>query len=76
MAEKVKRVAPLSPEAERVLAVMKEANRPLTLAEVKEVFPEANPSHFLALKNRNLVEASKVEVEVVSVKEVSLYSLK
>jgi hypothetical protein len=58
---------PLSAKAKEVFAVLKEAGRPMTMAEVKELVPDANPSHLTALRNRGAVSADKVEKEVTRV---------
>lgn len=72
-----KKMAPLSEQAVAVFNAMKEANRALTLEEVKSMGIEANPAHFTALKNRGLISAEKVEkiVVVESKREVNVYSI-
>ena len=57
----------LSPVAKEVLEVLKSAGKSMTLAEIKEVMPNANSAHLTALKNRGLVGAEQVEKEVVTV---------
>lgn len=71
-----KRTAPLSETATEVLRVLTEATEPMTLADVKEVVPTANPAHLTALANRGLVNAEKVEKVVVveSKRKVNQYS--
>ena len=62
-----KRVAELSAVAKEILEVLKGSDKPMTLAEVKEVVPTANSAHLTALGNRGLVGSEKVEKEVVTV---------
>lgn len=72
-----KKVTALSEGAIAVFDAMKEAGRPLTMAEVKELGINANPAHFTALKNRGLISAEKVEKTVVveSKRSVNVYDL-
>jgi hypothetical protein len=72
------KVAELSPIALEVLEVIKASDRPLTLAEIKESVPLAQPAHLNALRSpdRNLVVAEEVEVIVQSKRKVLAYSLK
>lgn len=58
---------PLSPTATEVLEVLTKSDAPLTLEEVKEFVPNANPSHLTALRNRGLVSSEKVTKEVPTV---------
>jgi len=72
------KIAELSPVALQVLEVIKTAEKPLTLAEIKEVVPSAQPAHLNALRSpeRNLVSAEEVEVIITSKRKVLAYSLK
>ena len=67
----------LSEGAKRALEVLQENEGSMTLAEIKESFPEVNSSHLTALRNRGLVEGTKTEKEVVSVttRKVLVYSV-
>lgn len=57
--------APLSPKSLAVLEVLKTAQKSLTLAELKTLVPEVNPSNLTALVNRENVTAEQVEVTVM-----------
>ena len=72
-----KQVAPLSPEAKAIYDLMVQEQRALTLAEVVKLGVPANSAHFTALKNRGMINAEKIEKEVVSVskRKVNVYSL-
>jgi hypothetical protein len=63
--ETVKKVAPLSDTANEILDVLKANDKPLTLAQIKEFVPSANPAHLTALRTRELVVGETVEVDVV-----------
>jgi len=63
--ETVKKVAPLSETSNEILEVLKASETPMTLAQIKELVPNANPAHLTALRTRNLVEGEQIEVEVV-----------
>lgn len=58
-------LAPLSPKSLTVLAALKTAEKPLTLAELKTLVPDANPSNLTALVTRENVTAEQVEVTVM-----------
>ena len=62
-----KKVAALSATAVEILEVLKSAEKPMTLAEIKEVVPTANSAHLTALRNRSKVGAVEVEKEIVTV---------
>lgn len=66
----------LSAGAKRALAILQENEGSMTLAEIKEAFPEANSSHLTALKNRGLVSTETVvkEVETIVKRKVNAYS--
>lgn len=72
-----KQVAPLSPEAQAIYDLMVKEQRALTLAEVVELGVPANSAHFTALRNRGMINAEKIEKEVVSVskRKVNTYTL-
>ena len=72
-----KKVAPLSKEAKAVYEVLKNAEKPLTLAELAKKVEGLNSAHLTALKNRGLVGAEKVtkEVTVVQKREVNEYTV-
>ncbi|RLI46140.1 hypothetical protein DRO61_09635 [Candidatus Bathyarchaeota archaeon] len=74
MAEK--KVKELSEGAKRVLAILTESDKPLTLAEIKETFSTANSSHLTALRNRLMVSAEPTEklVTTVAKRTVNVYS--
>lgn len=61
------KLAPLSETAQEILDFLTEQDEPMTLADIKEVFPNANSAHLTALRNRGLVDGEKVEKEVVTV---------
>jgi hypothetical protein len=63
--ETVKKVAPLSETSNEILEVLKASETPMTLAQIKELVPNANSAHLTALRTRNLVEGEQVEIEVV-----------
>jgi len=71
-----KKVKELSDGAKSVLEVLENSDTPLTLAEIKEVFPSANSSHLTALRNRDMVTAEPTEKEVTTVakRTVNVYS--
>ena len=71
------KVRELSEKAKEVLAVLKASEKALTLAELKEKVENLNSSHLTALRNRNLVSATEVEKEVVTVvkRKVNSYSV-
>ncbi len=71
-----KKVAELSPVALEVKAVLENAEKPMTLKEIKEIVPTANSAHLTALRTRELVVAEEVEVIVTSKAKVLAYSLK
>ncbi len=73
--ETVKKVAELSPVAVDVLEMLKSADAPMTLAEIKETIPSANSAHLTALRTRNLVTGAEVEKIVPTVKKVLAYSV-
>ena len=58
--------AELSPTALEIKALLETAEKPLTLKEIKETVPNANPAHLTALRARDLVNADEVEVMVTS----------
>lgn len=60
------KVAELSPKAKEILEFMKEAKRPMTLAEIKEHVADVNPAHLTALRKRAELDATEVEKEVVT----------
>lgn len=73
-----KKIAPLSDVSQAIYDLMVKENRPLTLAEVRELgIDGANSAHFTALKNRGLIASTDVEKEVVTVtvRTVKLYSV-
>jgi hypothetical protein len=63
--ETVKKPAPLSDTATEILEVLRTAETPLTLAQIKVLVPSANSAHLTALRTRGLVIGDEVEVEVV-----------
>lgn len=71
-----KKVAELSAEATSVLEALRNSDTPLTLAQLKEVVPNANSAHLTALRTRNLVEANEVEVVVKTTRKVLAYHVK
>lgn len=66
----------LSEGAKEVLELLKNSDKALTLADIKETIPTANSSHLTALANRGLVSADKVEKEVATVtkRKVNIYT--
>lgn len=69
------KVNPLSPGAVQALEILKAADAPMTLAEMNEGLDTPIASaHLTALKRRGLVDSEKVEIEVVTVREVNAYS--
>lgn len=69
-----KTVQPLSPGALAALEILQAANGPMTLAEMNEGREDKIASaHLTALKRRGLVSSDKVEIEVVTVREVNAY---
>ncbi len=68
---------PLSPTAQKALDFLKESDRPLTLAEIKEIIVDINASHLGALVNRGHVVAEKVEIEVPTIakRKVNQYAV-
>lgn len=73
-----KTVAPLSPVAQSILDLMRAENRPLTLAEVRDLgIADANSSHFIALRNRGFITSEKVAREEMKLvkSEVNVYTL-
>ena len=71
---KPKKVAELSPEASAVLNAIKESDGALTLAQLKELVPNANSAHLTALRTRGLISAEEVEVITTSKRKVLAYS--
>jgi chromosome segregation and condensation protein ScpB len=71
------KVAELSPKAIEVLEVLTNSDTALTLADIKELVDGVNSSHLTALKNRGLVNADKIEKEVVTVakRTVNIYAV-
>jgi hypothetical protein len=72
------KVRELSPVALEVLEVLEKAEKPMTLREIKEVVPTAQPAHLTALVTREKVTAEKVDrVETREVKTtVNIYQVK
>ena len=69
------KVNPLSEGALKALEILQAADAPMTLAEMNEGLETPIASaHLTALKRRGLVESDKVEIEVVSTREVNAYS--
>lgn len=71
-----KKTAELSIVATQVLEALKNANAPMTLKEIKEIVPDANPAHLTALRTRELVNATETEVVVQTKRNVLAYSVK
>ena len=71
-----KKERPLSDTSKTILEFLKESDEALTLAEIKEKFPEANSAHLTALRNRDLVVAEQTEKEVTTIakRKVNTYS--
>ena len=61
------KVRELSVKAKEILEVLQASDAPMTLAEIKELVPDANASHLTALKNRGMATSDQVEKEVVTV---------
>lgn len=72
----VKKPAELSPVALEVLEVIKTAEKPLTLAEIKATVPTANSAHLTALRKRELVDADETEITVETKRTVLAYSIR
>lgn len=73
-----KKVAPLSDVSQAIYDLMVAENRPLTLADVRDLgIDNANSAHFTALRNRGLITADDIEKEVttVAIRKVKLYAL-
>ena len=73
---KPKKQAELSDTANLVLTELRNAEKPLTLAEIKAIVPGANSAHLTALRTRGLVNSAEVEVVVESKRTVLAYSVK
>ena len=54
-----KQRTPLSPDAEKALALLKDKG-PLTIAQMKELGFNVNSSHLVALRNRGMVESVEI----------------
>ena len=48
----------------------------MTLKEIKEIVPDANPAHLTALRTRELVNATETEIVVQTKRNVLAYSVK
>lgn len=67
MAEKEKVLAPLSPVAEAVLVALKAKPEGEIVANLRLEIEGVNSAHLTALKNRGLVVAEEVEIEVPTI---------
>lgn len=59
-----KRIAPLSQLSVDVLNALKTVEN-ATIAELKSIVPNVNSANLKALRERNLVEAVEIEIEVL-----------
>ena len=60
----------LSVGASEVLEILKEQKEPLTFAQIKAIYPNANPSHLGALIRGGLATSNKAMVKEVIEREV------
>ena len=60
----------LSVGASEVLEILKEQKEPLTFAQIKEIYPSANPSHLGALIRGGLAVGDKAMVKEIIEREV------
>ena len=70
-----KKTPELSAVAKEILEVLKTAEKPLTVAELKEMGLNANPSSLKALETRGLITSEKVEVERTVKDTVNAYQV-
>ena len=70
-----KKVAELSPVALEVYDVLKASPTQMTLAQIKEVVPNAQPANLSALSTRGLVSSQDVEVVVSTKRTVLAYKI-
>ena len=60
----------LSVGASEILEILKEQKEPLTYAQIKEIYPNANPSHLGALIRGGLATGDKAMVKEIIEREV------
>ena len=75
---KEKKVAQLSQGALDALAMLKENQDGLTIADMKALGLNANSSQLTALRNRGLIDSEEVEIEVqvIQKRKVQKYRIK
>jgi len=73
-----KKMPPLSATANAVLTALQSFPEGATLSQIKEILPEANAAHLVALRSRGLVGSEQVEIETVKIvkSKVNLYTVK
>ena len=64
---------PLSEKAQKLLEVLKEQGKPMTVQDFKEMGINANGSSFRALESRGLINVGKTEITVTKKRVVNSY---